>query len=465
MTGYAGPIYRQIIPVDYRQYDVDFWMLQEGVCRDLQYRFVAQQPVLLWALTASRPFAAARGCDYHGASNQFRPTWLVTSCMPTLVKSHIQASRACTMVQCDKCLVRPAQFWLVCRQFSSCTKFGQTILNPTPSADADLADAFPIGSTVLRNRVLLAPMSGVTDLPFRKLAWKFGAGAVVSEMVASEALVNGDAEMHLKAQLEGLGIPIVQLAGREPGWMSLAARMAEANGAQIIDINMGCPARRVTSGACGSALMRDLDHALSLIEAVVCAVRVPVTLKMRLGWDEHSLNAPELARRAEAAGIAMVTVHGRTRCQFYKGKADWRAVARVRGAEEIPLVVNGDIEDRTSAMRAMSLSGADAVMVGRGAYGAPWLPGLIAAGDPDGEIGFLRELPELITEHYEAMLGFYGVEDGLRKARKHLASYLDRYAPAIDRTLRKEMLTATSPAKTIRAIRMAFSRPMLAAAA
>ena len=235
-----------------------------------------------------------------------------------------------------------------------------------------------IGDIELANRVLLAPMSGVTDAPFRRLAARLGAGLVVSEMTASDDLVNGKPMSRLRCEAAGIGPHVVQLAGCETHWMAEGARIAEAAGADIIDINMGCPARHVTGGQSGSALMRDLDHALTLIEATISAVKVPVTLKMRLGWDDRSINAPELARRAEAAGVQMITVHGRTRCQFYKGEADWDAVRAVKDAITIPLVVNGDI---TSFEKARSprwkQSGADAVMVGRGAQGQPWLPGQI----------------------------------------------------------------------------------------
>src|SRR6202142_2377543 len=234
-----------------------------------------------------------------------------------------------------------------------------------------------IGDIQIANRVLLAPISGVTDAPFRRLTAALGAGLVVSEMTASNDLVNGRPMSRLRCEAAGIRPHVVQLAGCETKWMAEGARIAEAAGADIIDINMGCPARHVTGGQSGSALMRDLDHAVRLIDATIEAVNVPVTLKMRLGWDERSLNAPELARRAEAAGVQLISVHGRTRCQFYKGEADWSAVRAVKDAIGIPLVVNGDITSFEKALTALKMSGADAVMVGRGAQGQPWLPGQI----------------------------------------------------------------------------------------
>ncbi|MFL6948263.1 MAG: tRNA dihydrouridine synthase, partial [Xanthobacteraceae bacterium] len=237
-------------------------------------------------------------------------------------------------------------------------------------------------------------MSGITDAPFRRLVSRLGAGLVISEMTASSALVEGKREARLRAEGQGAGIHVVQLAGCEAKWMAEGARIAEANGAAIIDINMGCPAKRVTTGYAGSALMRDLDHALALIEATVAAVAVPVTLKMRLGWDDRSLNAPELARRAEAAGVQMITVHGRTRCQFYKGAADWGAVRAVRNAVSVPLVVNGDITSFEKAVQALEMSGADAVMIGRGAQGQPWLPGQIGRRLETGQVETAPSLAE-----------------------------------------------------------------------
>ena len=325
-----------------------------------------------------------------------------------------------------------------------------------------LALPLDVGGVELRNRIFLAPMSGITDEPFRKRAYAHGAGLVVSEMVASGELARGRAGFDLRIRHSGLPVHMVQLAGREAAHMAEAARIAAGEGADIIDINMGCPAKKVTGGDAGSALMRDLDHALTLIEAVIGAVEVPVTVKMRLGWDEDALNAPMLARRAEQAGVRMVTVHGRTRCQFYQGKADWRAIARVKDAVSIPVVANGDVASPADAAVILDQSGADAVMVGRAHYGAPWTAGALAAVASGGESvslpGSAAELGEYVVAHYEDMLAHYGIESGLRQARKHLGWYLDRHAAASAADLRKDILTSFEPERVIALLREAFAR-------
>lgn len=286
-----------------------------------------------------------------------------------------------------------------------------------------------IGLHRVANPVFLAPMSGVSDLPFRRLASRLGAGLVVSEMVASEELVCARADVLRKTAGRDMKPFVIQLAGREVRWMAEGARVAAGIGADIIDINMGCPAREVTGKLSGSALMRDLDHAVSLIEAVVSAVKLPVTLKMRLGWDDRTRNAPELARRAEAVGVALITVHGRTRCQFFKGRADWSAVRTVKDAVRVPIIVNGDIVSPQDAQMALSASGADGVMIGRGAYGAPWQPARVASflahGRDPGPPAPAAQAA-IALEHVEAMLVHYGTFLGLRNARKHVGWYLEQ---------------------------------------
>ncbi len=306
--------------------------------------------------------------------------------------------------------------------------------------------------------VALAPLAGITDLPFRRLVASFGAGLVVSEMVASQEVVQARPLARARAEL-GFeeAATSVQLAGREPYWMAEAAKYVAGQGARVIDINMGCPAKKVTNGYSGSALMRDLDHALRLIEAVVGAVSVPVTLKTRLGWDDASHNAAELAKRAEGAGVKMVTIHGRTRCQFYKGQADWAAIAPIKQAISVPLLANGDIVDAASAAEALRLSGADGVMIGRGAQGRPWVLAQVAQavhGMPAPVIPQGDALADMVVAHYEAMLAFYGAELGIKIARKHLGWYLEM---AGLEGARGEVMTCADPARVIALIRAAFA--------
>ncbi len=333
------------------------------------------------------------------------------------------------------------------------------------AADLNAASALMIGSVPLGNRALLAPMSGITDAPVRRVAARFGAGLVVSEMTASDDLARGRPMSVLRVESNGIGPHVVQLAGCEAHWMAEGARIAEASGADIIDINMGCPARHVTGGQSGSALMRDLDHALTLIEATIGAVRVPVTLKMRLGWDDAHRNAPELARRAEAAGVRMITVHGRTRCQFYKGQADWRAVQEVRDATRLPLVVNGDILSHADARAALDESGADAVMIGRGAQGQPWIVGQIGRqlnGKAQERPPSLSDQRDIIVDLYDDLLSHYGARIGVRHARKHLGWALDvaaqqSGASAVDlQAWRRRILTSEQPRDVTRALHDAF---------
>ena len=319
--------------------------------------------------------------------------------------------------------------------------------------------AIKLANVVLDPPVFLAPMAGITDLPFRRLVQSFGAGLVVSEMVASQEMVQAKPGVRERAEPgSGAGATAVQLAGRDTYWMAEAARMAEANGARLIDINMGCPARKVVGGLSGSALMKDLDHALSLIEAVVGAVSVPVTLKCRLGWDDALLNAPELGRRAEAAGVRMLTVHGRTRCQFYRGRADWRAIAPVKRAVGIPVIANGDITGVRHAREALAQSGADGVMVGRGIQGRPWLLAEIGAalfGAPAPDIPRGRDFSAMVAGHYTDALAFYGPQLGGKVMRKHLGWYMDRAATPGD--IRRQVLTEKSPETVLRLLEDALA--------
>lgn len=315
-----------------------------------------------------------------------------------------------------------------------------------------------VGPVRLSGRAFLAPMASVTDRPFRALAAGFGAGLVVSEMVADSHLLARESEAVLRAEAGNVQPHVVQLAGRDPGPMAEAARIAEGAGAAIIDINMGCPAKRVASGACGAALMKDLDRAVAIASAVVEAVSVPVTAKMRLGWDEGEIVAPRLARLLEGVGIRMITVHGRTRKQFYRGQANWRAIRAVKEAVGVPVVANGDLTSPGEAWRMLEESGADALMIGRGAYGRPWLPGQVSAllagrpvpAPPDG-----AALRDLVLAHYEAILSFYGTAAGVRIARKHLGWYLDGIGHT-QGELRQAILTATEPALVAERLARAF---------
>lgn len=327
------------------------------------------------------------------------------------------------------------------------------------------AKAFSIGPHQISARAFLAPMAGITDLPFRRMANRYGAGLVVSEMIACEWLAGGSAEAQLRAENAGVGLHVVQLAGCETRWIAEGAKIAEAAGADIVDLNMGCPAKSVTTGAAGAALLRDVENAARLIEAAVGAVKIPVTVKMRLGWDEQSIVAPELARRAEAAGVKMVTVHGRTRQQFYKGKANWRAIARVKAAVSIPVVANGDLESYEDAAVMRAESGADAVMVGRAARGKPWLPGNIGRFIDSGirpAAPALEDQRDNLIELYDAWLGQYGHARGAKEARKHIGWALEAAAMAANigadwvKGWRAQLLAENAPSRVVLGIHDAF---------
>ncbi len=319
-----------------------------------------------------------------------------------------------------------------------------------------------VGSVTLTSPVVLAPMSGVTDRPFRRLARKFGAELVVTEMLASKAVVRANRQTLRMLEREAdEGLLSVQLAGREPEIMAEAARINEDRGADIIDLNFGCPVKKVVKDLVGSALMRDESHAAKIFEAVVKAVQLPVTLKMRMGWSLEHLNAPRLAKIAEECGIAMVAVHGRTRCQLYSGEADWGFVRQVKEAVSIPVLVNGDIRNCADAARALALSGADGVMIGRGAYGRPWIIAQVAAFLRGGVAPREPGLPvqfETVVEHFEAMLAYYGEYAGMRIARKHLGWYSAGLSEAAEF---RSAVNGTEDAPSVRALIRDFWGPRM----
>jgi len=296
-------------------------------------------------------------------------------------------------------------------------------------------------------------MTGVSDLPFRRAASRLGAPYVATEMVACEMFARGRPDVVRRAAVgEGLPLTVIQLVGRDARWLAQGAALAEAAGADLIDVNMGCPAKEVTGALSGSALMRDLDEAERLLAAVVNATRRPVSLKMRLGWDEHTMNAPELALRAERAGVQAITVHGRTRNQFYSGRADWLAVAQVKGATRLPVIVNGDVVDLQSARQALELSGADAIMIGRGAYGRPWIAAALGKALSEGRAMVEPDLATrlgIVLEHFRDSLEFHGDLHGVKIFRKHLGWYVERapypHSAALRREAKSHLCRLTSP--------------------
>ncbi|SDR53449.1 tRNA-U20-dihydrouridine synthase [Rhizobiales bacterium GAS113] len=328
---------------------------------------------------------------------------------------------------------------------------------------AGAAHPLCIGPVRLDGQVLLAPMSGITDVAMRRIARRLGAAGVVSEMIASPELARGSEEARLKLEGQGVLPHIVQIAGRDPGRMAEAARIAESSGADIIDINMGCPAKRVARQLCGSALMREPDLVARVVETVAGAVGVPVTVKMRLGFDATSLNAPDIARRCESAGARLIAVHGRTRAQFYEGRADWAAVAAVKRAIGVPLIVNGDIACAADAQAALRLSGAQGVMIGRAALGRPWLLGEIEQALRGETVIALSATSrrDVAIEHYQGLLALYGVSLGLRHARKHLQAYgehaLSAAVPARAAPIKAALVRSVEPAEVESLLREAFA--------